>query len=70
MNAKIDNQTCPVCGKNSVTQYAPFCSGRCADLDLKQWLDGGYVIAGSSDDSVSPEASSQDVDRNLDQDDS
>lgn len=35
---------CPVCGKPAVVEYRPFCSKRCADLDLGQWLDGGYRI--------------------------
>jgi endogenous inhibitor of DNA gyrase (YacG/DUF329 family) len=35
---------CPVCGKPAMHRFAPFCSGRCADLDLGRWLKGGYVI--------------------------
>ncbi|PIW30837.1 MAG: DNA gyrase inhibitor YacG [Rhodospirillales bacterium CG15_BIG_FIL_POST_REV_8_21_14_020_66_15] len=35
---------CPVCGKAPVTEYRPFCSKRCADVDLGNWLDGGYRI--------------------------
>ena len=32
------------------TAYRPFCSKRCADLDLGRWLTGGYVIPGDVDD--------------------
>ncbi|MCQ2966248.1 MAG: DNA gyrase inhibitor YacG [Alphaproteobacteria bacterium] len=35
---------CPICGKETIQQYKPFCSKRCADVDLSRWLNGGYVI--------------------------
>lgn len=35
---------CPICGKPSVHRYAPFCSLRCADVDLHRWLGGRYAI--------------------------
>jgi endogenous inhibitor of DNA gyrase (YacG/DUF329 family) len=35
---------CPICGKPSSQQHHPFCSGRCADIDLNRWLTGSYVI--------------------------
>ncbi|MGA7711555.1 MAG: DNA gyrase inhibitor YacG [Rhizomicrobium sp.] len=35
---------CPICKKHAVAQFRPFCSRRCADLDLGQWLKGGYAI--------------------------
>ena len=35
---------CPVCGKPSTQAHHPFCSGRCADIDLNRWLSGSYVI--------------------------
>ncbi|WP_417310823.1 DNA gyrase inhibitor YacG [Devosia sp.] len=35
---------CPICGKPSSQQHHPFCSGRCADIDLNRWLSGAYVI--------------------------
>ena len=35
---------CPICGKPSSQQFHPFCSGRCADIDLNRWLTGAYVI--------------------------
>jgi len=33
-----------------VPQYRPFCSKRCADIDLGRWLKGGYAIAGGNSD--------------------
>ena len=38
---------CPICGKPADPKYRPFCSGRCADIDLGRWLRGDYVIPGS-----------------------
>lgn len=36
---------CPICGKPVADKFKPFCSGRCADVDLNRWLTGSYVIA-------------------------
>lgn len=38
--------TCPICKKPSVVNYHPFCSKRCADIDLAHWLRGDYSIEG------------------------
>jgi uncharacterized protein len=35
---------CPICGKPSSQEHYPFCSARCADIDLNRWLSGAYVI--------------------------
>ena len=40
----IKRTKCPPCGKLSVLAYNPFCSKRCADLDLGKWLTGGYRL--------------------------
>ena len=38
---------CPVCSTLFTTSdYRPFCSKRCADVDLSRWLKGGYAIPG------------------------
>ncbi|MHA3980505.1 DNA gyrase inhibitor YacG [Halovulum sp. GXIMD14794] len=37
---------CPICDKPTEKQYRPFCSRRCADVDLGRWMTGGYVIEG------------------------
>jgi uncharacterized protein len=36
--------SCPICGKPTGAQYRPFCSRRCADVDLGRWLTEGYRI--------------------------
>ena len=35
---------CPICRKPSAAEYRPFCSRRCADVDLQRWLTGRYVL--------------------------
>jgi len=35
---------CPICGKPAENRFRPFCSKRCADVDLQRWLSGGYAI--------------------------
>jgi endogenous inhibitor of DNA gyrase (YacG/DUF329 family) len=37
---------CAICGKPVLPRYKPFCSARCADIDLGRWLKGSYVIPG------------------------
>ena len=41
---------CPLCGKPTLQPFRPFCSRRCADVDLSRWLTGAYAIASSTDD--------------------
>ncbi|MDJ1159874.1 DNA gyrase inhibitor YacG [Chelatococcus sp. SYSU_G07232] len=35
---------CPICGKPAEQRWKPFCSKRCADVDLNRWLSGAYAI--------------------------
>jgi uncharacterized protein len=37
---------CPICGKPAVKEHRPFCSKRCAQIDLGRWLKGGYAVPG------------------------
>lgn len=55
MSSNADNQSnkterCPICAKPAVDDYAPFCSKRCADIDLHRWLSGSYAIPAAEDD--------------------
>ena len=43
MQSVLDKK-CPICGKLANVEYAPFCSKRCADIDLNRWLSGSYVV--------------------------
>lgn len=38
--------SCPICGEETRKQFRPFCSRRCADLDLGKWLTGAYSVPG------------------------
>lgn len=44
--------TCPVCAKPTDPKYRPFCSRRCADIDLGRWLSDAYRIP--ADDTDTP----------------
>ena len=35
---------CPICGKLPLAEFKPFCSKRCADVDLNRWLSGVYAV--------------------------
>ena len=37
---------CAICGKPQDAAFRPFCSRRCADIDLGKWLNEGYAIPG------------------------
>ena len=35
---------CPLCEQPAKAPHTPFCSHRCAQLDLGKWLTGDYAI--------------------------
>ena len=35
---------CPVCARQATPETAPFCSRRCANVDLHRWFSGRYAI--------------------------
>jgi len=37
---------CPICGKPPSPKARPFCSPRCADIDLGRWVTGQYRVPG------------------------
>ena len=41
---------CVICGKPQSPKNKPFCSPRCADIDLGRWLKGSYAIPAVDDD--------------------
>lgn len=51
----MSDSKCAICGKPQAEKYRPFCSKRCADVDLHRWLSGRYAIAAVEDDAP-PEA--------------
>ena len=43
-------QSCPICEKPAVLGFRPFCSKRCADVDLQRWFSGRYAVPVADDD--------------------
>jgi len=44
--------SCPICEKPGDAAYSPFCSRRCADVDLQRWLTGRYAIPVDQDEDI------------------
>ncbi len=42
----MTDKPCPICKKPSKSDFAPFCSKRCADVDLGRWFSGRYAVPG------------------------
>jgi hypothetical protein len=47
---------CPICREPSTADDRPFCSRRCANIDLYRWLSNGYAIPGRSGEDEDGEA--------------
>lgn len=41
-----DAKACPICARPAAPEHRPFCSPRCADVDLGRWFTGRYVVPG------------------------
>jgi len=52
MAGSARTDACPICARPMRARWRPFCSKRCADLDLGRWLAGDYAIASEEADSV------------------
>lgn len=50
MSEPVSGRKCVVCGKPQDAKFKPFCSKRCADVDLNRWFSGGYAIAAEEED--------------------
>jgi endogenous inhibitor of DNA gyrase (YacG/DUF329 family) len=52
----MTERKCPICGRPAESDYRPFCSRRCADVDLQRWFRGAYAVpaaeAETEDDSI------------------
>ena len=51
---KIVILRCPICDAPTVETYRPFCSARCADIDLGRWLTDAYAVP-VPDDEIDPD---------------
>lgn len=54
---------CPICKKPNVIEHRPFCSIRCADVDLGRWFSGRYVVPGEDGDAAEALAKGAPVDK-------
>ena len=52
MNKPVHERKCVICGKPQAEEYKPFCTKRCADVDLNRWFSGKYAIP--ADDETPP----------------
>jgi endogenous inhibitor of DNA gyrase (YacG/DUF329 family) len=48
-NPQKERKRCVICGKPVDEVLRPFCSKRCADVDLHRWLSGVYAVPGTED---------------------
>lgn len=46
------SKKCPQCGKETNMAFRPFCSKRCADIDLNRWLTESYAIPAADEDDM------------------
>lgn len=44
LESKRKTRPCPICRKPAVAEFRPFCSKRCADIDLGRWLKEDYRV--------------------------
>jgi len=59
MNA-IKAPDCPICGKPRDVAFRPFCSKRCADIDLGRWFNERYVVPEPADPETISEETGED----------
>ena len=49
IDRKSSATRCPICRKATEPTFKPFCSKRCADIDLNRWLSGVYAVPAKED---------------------
>jgi endogenous inhibitor of DNA gyrase (YacG/DUF329 family) len=55
---------CPICQKMSAPDFHPFCSKRCADIDLSRWFKGVYAVpAPAEPEGETPPETDEELDR-------
>lgn len=55
--------SCPICGDHTVTKFRPFCSKRCADIDLAKWLNGSYAVPSQREEDIEADAEPRETDQ-------
>lgn len=56
MSSETSAHKCVICSKPQDQKYRPFCSKRCADVDLNRWFSGAYAIPAAEEDDSDSEA--------------
>jgi uncharacterized protein len=56
MTQSTPGPKCPICRKPMVAAYRPFCSKRCADVDLNRWFSAAYGVPGKQEEDEDGEA--------------
>lgn len=56
---QLTGRKCVMCKHPAIAKYRPFCSKRCADLDLGKWLNESYVVSGTPNDDENDFSSDQ-----------
>ena len=51
---------CPICGRGATHEARPFCSKRCAEIDLHRWLSGHYSVPVVEEDTTAEPADPED----------
>ncbi|WP_050605505.1 DNA gyrase inhibitor YacG [Ruegeria sp. 6PALISEP08] len=51
---------CPNCGEETTQKFRPFCSKRCADIDLAKWLNGSYAVPSQREEDLEAEVEAED----------
>jgi uncharacterized protein len=49
MATNKNRKKCPTCGKPAEEVFVPFCSKRCANVDLHRWFSGAYAVPVTED---------------------
>ena len=49
------SQACPICRKPAQPATRPFCSPRCAEIDLGRWMTEQYVVPGADGEALDSE---------------
>ncbi len=57
--AKPRTARCPICQVPTEREWRPFCSRRCADIDLGRWMTGRYAIPAEDEAGAAPERSGE-----------
>jgi hypothetical protein len=61
MASQEQARPCVICGKPQDERFRPFCSRRCADIDLHRWLSGVYAVPAQDDEARESGDQSEDV---------